>query len=311
LASKQHTTAEQSYLDLVFESKNKTYGAYVLRRKHAAYTAIGFLISCVLILGAFGAYWWIEANERESAARKGAIKVEHRKVVGYSQLEAPPPIEAMQEPDEIPSQPKVVKERKVASKKFLPPKVKPDEEVVEVEPLPTQEELKYAKPGKKTEEGDSLGAATLEDYDDAAIELDVVPTNPIQGQEVEEAPEEAPPPKQEPPPEPEEGKVFQYVEDMATFPGGSKALMQYIANNIRYPAIARDNHIQGTVVLKLIIEADGSISEVELLRGIGGGCDREAIRLVKNMPKWIPAQQNDRNVRVQVILPIRFKLMID
>ncbi|HKK80499.1 MAG TPA: energy transducer TonB, partial [Phaeodactylibacter sp.] len=163
----------------------------------------------------------------------------------------------------------------------------------------------------KTEEGDSLGAATLEDYDDAAIELDVVPTNPIQGQEVEEAPEEAPPPKQEPPPEPEEEKVFQYVEDMATFPGGSKALMQYIANNIRYPAIARDNHIQGTVVLKLIIEADGSISEVELLRGIGGGCDREAIRLVKNMPKWIPAQQNDRNVRVQVILPIRFKLMID
>jgi len=311
LASKQHTTAEQSYLDLVFESKNKTYGAYVLRRKHAAYTAIGFLISCVLILGAFGAYWWIEANERESAARKGAIKVEHRKVVGYSQLEAPPPIEAMQEPDEIPSQPKVVKERKVASKKFLPPKVKPDEEVVEVEPLPTQEELKYAKPAKKTEEGDSLGAATLEDYDDAAIELDVVPTNPIQGQEVEEAPEEAPPPKQEPPPEPEEEKVFQYVEDMATFPGGSKALMQYIANNIRYPAIARDNHIQGTVVLKLIIEADGSISEVELLRGIGGGCDREAIRLVKNMPKWIPAQQNDRNVRVQVILPIRFKLMID
>ncbi|HKK78853.1 MAG TPA: hypothetical protein VJ933_04460, partial [Phaeodactylibacter sp.] len=111
MASKQHTTAEQSYLDLVFESKNKTYGAYVLRRKHAAYTAIGFLISCVLILGAFGAYWWIEANERESAARKGAIKVEHRKVVGYSQLEAPPPIEAMQEPDEIPSQPKVVKER--------------------------------------------------------------------------------------------------------------------------------------------------------------------------------------------------------
>jgi periplasmic protein TonB len=65
------------------------------------------------------------------------------------------------------------------------------------------------------------------------------------------------------------------------------------------------------VVLKLIIEADGSISEVELLRGIGGGCDEEAIRLVKNMPKWIPAQQNDRKVRVQVILPIRFKLMIN
>ena len=308
LASKQHTTSDPSYLDLVFESKNKTYGAYVLRRKHAAYTAIGFLISCVLILGVFGIYWWIEAKERESAARKGAIKVEHRKVVGYSQLEAPPPIESVREPDEIPSQPKVVKERKVASKKFLPPKVKPDEEVIEVEPLPTQEELKYAKPGKKTEEGDSLGAANLEDYEDAAIELDVAPTNPIQEQEVEQEP---PPPKKEAPPAPEEEKVFQYVEDMATFPGGSKALMQYIANNIRYPGIARDNSIQGTVVLKLIIEADGSISEVELLRGIGGGCDREAIRLVKNMPKWIPAQQNDRNVRVQVILPIRFKLMIN
>jgi len=310
LASKQHTTSEQSYLDLVFESKNKAYGAYALRQKSAAYTAIGLLISCVLILGAFGIHWWIEAKERESSARTKSIKVEHRKVVGYSQLEAPPPIEAIREPDEIPSQPKVVKERKVASKKFLPPKVKPDEEVVEVEPLPTQEELKYAKPGKKTEEGDSLGTAPLEDYDDAAIELDVAPTNPIQGQEVEEE-QEAPPPKQEAPPEPEEEKVFQYVEDMATFPGGSKALMRYIANNIRYPEIARDNHIQGTVVLKLIIEADGSISDVELLRGIGGGCDEEAIRLVKNMPKWIPAQQNDRKVRVQVILPIRFKLMIN
>ena len=308
MASKQRTTSDPSYLDLVFESKNKAYGAYVLRRKHAAYTAIGFLISCVLILGVFGVYWWIEAKERENAARKGAIKVEHRKVVGYSQLEAPPPIESMREPDEIPSQPKVVKERKVASKKFLPPKVKPDEEVVETEAIPTQEELKYAKPAKKTEEGDSLGAANLEDYEDAAIELDVAPTNPIQEQEVEQEP---PPPKKEAPPAPEEEKVFQYVEDMATFPGGSKALMQYIANNIRYPGIARDNGIQGTVVLKLIIEADGSISEVELLRGIGGGCDREAIRLVKNMPKWIPAQQNDRNVRVQVILPIRFKLMIN
>ena len=72
--------------------------------------------------------------------------------------------------------------------------------------------------------------------------------------------------------------------------------------------MARENSIEGTLVLQLIIESDGSISDIQVLRGIGGGCEEEAIRMVKQMPKWEPAVQNGRNVRVSVVLPIRFKL---
>ncbi|KAF0128599.1 MAG: TonB family protein [Bacteroidetes bacterium] len=92
------------------------------------------------------------------------------------------------------------------------------------------------------------------------------------------------------------------------FPGGINALMNFIARNIRYPEMAREQMIQGRVYLSFIVEKDGSVSSIELLRGIGGGCDEEAIRVVNAMPSWQPGRQNGRAVRVAYNLPIRFSL---
>ena len=101
---------------------------------------------------------------------------------------------------------------------------------------------------------------------------------------------------------------FQIVEDMPHFPGGEAALMRYLSAHIHYPALAKESNIQGTVFIKFVVESDGSIARVEVIRGIGGGCDREAIRVVKSMPKWIPGKQRGKPVAVFFNLPVKFTL---
>lgn len=97
-------------------------------------------------------------------------------------------------------------------------------------------------------------------------------------------------------------------EFMPEFPGGLPALYEFLRNNVKYPAFAKEVGIQGTVYVSFVVEKDGSISDVQLLRKIGGGCDEEAVRVVKNMPHWKPGRQMGRPVRVLYNLPIKFAL---
>jgi len=103
-------------------------------------------------------------------------------------------------------------------------------------------------------------------------------------------------------------KAFTIVEIQPQFPGGDEALMMYLAKNITYPIEAKEQGIQGTVFVTFIIETDGSLSNIKILRGIGGGCDEEVIRVVKNMPEWKPGYHNNEVVRVLFNLPVRFIL---
>jgi protein TonB len=105
-----------------------------------------------------------------------------------------------------------------------------------------------------------------------------------------------------------EEQIFTIVEDMPSFPGGDAALMQYLGNNIKYPAIAKDAGIQGTVYVTFVVNEKGKVQDVKVLRSIGGGCDEEAIRVVENMPTWSPGKQRGKPVKVQYNLPIRFTL---
>ena len=105
-----------------------------------------------------------------------------------------------------------------------------------------------------------------------------------------------------------EAEIFQIVEEMPAFPGGEAKLMEYVAKNIKYPQIARETGIQGRVFVGFVVEPDGSVSNVKVLRGIGGGCDEEAMRVVKSMPKWKPGKQRGKAVRVSYMLPVNFKL---
>lgn len=106
----------------------------------------------------------------------------------------------------------------------------------------------------------------------------------------------------------EETEIFTVVESMPEFPGGPAKMMQYIATNIKYPAMARESGIQGRVFVNFVVEPNGSVSNVKILRGIGGGCDEEAIRVVEAMPKWTPGRQRGKAVRVSFNLPVRFTL---
>lgn len=106
----------------------------------------------------------------------------------------------------------------------------------------------------------------------------------------------------------EEKTIFQVVENMPEFPGGRAKLMQYLATHIKYPPYAKEAGIQGRVFINFVVEKDGSITAVKVLRGIGGGCDEEAVRVVKSMPKWKPGMQRGKPVRVSFNLPVKFTL---
>ena len=106
----------------------------------------------------------------------------------------------------------------------------------------------------------------------------------------------------------QEAEIFTIVEEMPDFPGGTQKLADYLAKNIKYPQMARESGIQGRVFISFVVEPDGSISNVNVMRSLGGGCDEEAVRVVKSMPKWKPGKQRGKPVRVSYILPVNFKL---
>lgn len=105
-----------------------------------------------------------------------------------------------------------------------------------------------------------------------------------------------------------EEEIFTIVEDMPSFPGGEEALFKYLAQNIKYPQIAKEAGITGRVFVNFVIDKQGNVTEVKVLRGIGGGCDEEAVRVVKNMPKWSAGKQRGKPVKVSYNLPIKFSL---
>lgn len=105
-----------------------------------------------------------------------------------------------------------------------------------------------------------------------------------------------------------EDEIFPIVENMPEFPGGEKELFIYLGKNIKYPPMAKDVGIKGKVYVTFVVDKNGSITDVSVLHGIGGGCDEEAIRVVKAMPKWSPGKQRGKAVKVQFNLPVNFIL---
>lgn len=105
-----------------------------------------------------------------------------------------------------------------------------------------------------------------------------------------------------------EAEIFTVVEESPSFPGGDVARIKFLQENIVYPQMARESGIQGTVYVTFVVERNGNVTDVRVLRGIGGGCDEEAVRVIKAMPKWNPGKQRGKPVRVQFNMPIKFTL---
>ena len=106
----------------------------------------------------------------------------------------------------------------------------------------------------------------------------------------------------------EEEEIFMIVEQVPEYPGGDEARLNFLRNNIKYPQMAREAGIQGTVYVGFVVEKDGSVTQVKVMRGIGGGCDEEAVRVTKMMPKWRAGKQRGKEVRVSYNMPVKFTL---
>ncbi len=142
---------------------------------------------------------------------------------------------------------------------------------------------------------------TAEINDDISIDAEADETTAVEEYK-------APAIKQAEEEEVEEQQIFMVVENAPAFPGGDAARMKFLQDNIKYPQMARESGIQGTVYVTFVVERNGNVTDVKILRGIGGGCDEEAVRVVQNMPKWEPGKQRGKPVRVQFNMPIKFTL---
>ncbi|NJK82733.1 MAG: energy transducer TonB [Saprospiraceae bacterium] len=285
-----------TYTDLVFEHKNTAYGAYQMRKKHLIFTFIGFAMSCAVIFGSFGLYSLVKA--KEVSQKEGTLKVQHKKVIAYTQLSAPPPIETID--NQPKNRPNIEIPQARAVKKFLPPVVKKDEEVIEEELLPTQQELKKVNIGSRNIEGDTTGI----EYDMSDVDIifdEVINNSGTESKDTDRTNNQVQTKVQK-------DEVYTFVQKKPEFLGGESAMLAFIYANITYPKIARENDIMGMVVIRFVVEKDGLITNLEALKDIGGGCADEAIRVIKTMPKWNPGEQNGNPVRASFILPVKFEL---
>ena len=265
------------WTDLVFEGRNQNYGAYQLRRetsKRNIWSAIFVVLMAVLL------YLGLTLENIVEAHRT----VENTQVVEICNLGDKKKEVKVERKEEIKLEPERIVEKVKSSIKFTAPVIKKDQLVNEEEVIKLDEIENSNK---------AIGAFTVEGNDEV-------------GGEVLKVKEEIAQP--EPPKHEEDNKVFEVVEQMPSFPGGYAALMQWLGSNMKYPTIAAENNVQGRVIVQFVVEKDGSITDVHVAKSVDPSLDKEASRVVKAMPKWIPGKQNSSPVRVRFTVPVTFKL---
>lgn len=264
------------WTDLVFEGRNQAYGAYKLRKgttKRNIWSLIIVTLAAVLLFLGLQLQKMVEANKT----------VENTQAVELSSLEQKKKEAKVEKKEIIKTEPEKVVEKVKSSVKFTAPVIKKDSEVKEEDEIKLEEVEKSNK---------AIGSFTVEGNDEVGGEV-------LKAKDDIKAPE---------PPKHEENKIFTVVEQMPMYPGGDAALMQYLSSNIHYPAVAAENGVQGRVVVGFVVERDGSITDVNVMRSVDPSLDREAVRVVKNMPRWTPGKQNGSAVRVKYQVPVTFRL---
>jgi len=266
------------WVDLVFEGKNQAYGAYQLRKDTGKRNVKALTVVLIAIAAIFLA---VIANVAIQNAIKQNVSVETDVELSKLSQKKEAKVER-KEPVKVEMEQKVVEKVK-SSVKFTAPEIKKDDEVRPEDEIKSQDDL------AKT--NTAIGTFDVKGNDEAEGEV-------LKAKEVvvDEKPKE------------EETKVFDVVEQMPSFPGGDAELMKYLSSHIKYPVVAEENGIQGRVIATFVVERDGSISDVKVIKSVDPSLDKEAIRVLKQMPKWIPGKQNGSAVRVKYTVPVTFKL---
>jgi protein TonB len=265
------------WTDLVFEGRNQDYGAYQLRKgtsKRNIWSIIIVALAAALLFLGLTVHRMAEPNRtvmNMQAVEVANIKKDKKDV-------------KVEKKDPVKVEPERIIEKVKSSVKFTAPVIRKDNLVKE------EDEIKLDEIEKSTK---AIGALTVDGNDEL-------------GGEVLRIKEEIAPP--EPPKHVEDNKIFEVVEQNPTFPGGTAALMSWLSQNIKYPVIAAENGVKGRVIVQFVVEKDGSSTDVVVVKSVDPSLDKEATRVIKNMPHWIPGRQNGSPVRVRFTVPVTFKL---
>ena len=261
----------QRWLDLIFADKNKDFGAYVLREESGKRHLTSLLI---VLLGGMTLLFLPRLISSVVPKPEVIAQTEEVKMVEIITQE-------LQEEDKIKQienvpPPPLLKE----TVQFTPPVIKKDDEVTNE--LITQAEL--------TENKADISIKTVEGVKEGGVDIADVVEHKVVVQE-EKKPE-----------------IFSHVEVMPSFPGGDAAMMKWLQENMQYPVIAQEQGISGRVIVRFVVGPDGTVKDAEVQRSLDPSCDREALRVIKKMPRWIPGKQNGQAVSVYYTLPVHFKL---
>lgn len=272
--------SQKEFLDILFNGRNKDYGAYDLRVRYdkRVRNAIATMASFALVVVAAYSF-----SDRSVAAVKKTGPI--AKDIVIRDLDLPVEKPALPPPPPPATPPPALKPTIRVTK----PRIVEDQQVAENEQPPRMDEIKDNTVGRVNAAGDVNG-----------IDPDMIPDIGKGTSGVVNVPPSA---------KEENDRPFTFVEQMPAFPGGEEALMKYLRNNTRYPHVAMENEIEGTVYIAFVVDREGNVIDVHLAgQKKGGGLDEEAVRVIQKMPKWKPGKQNGRAVAVVYNLPVKFKL---
>lgn len=267
--------AQASLNDIVFEGRNKAYGAYVLRRLYQRHVTRALIIATAIF--ALLVFFPLIAQLIKDEFPKEKPKMLQENVL----MDAPPLDDTKPPPPPPPPEAPPPPPPKLTTIKFTPPVVKKDEEVKKQE-VPDQEELKDKTVAQVTVKGNTDAPDLSELSGEGKEEVkDVVDT-----------------------------KVYTFVEQYPELPGGGgqPAIVAAIQKAVRYPPLALRNQVEGRVFVSFTVSAQGDVSDVKVVKGLGSGLDEESVRAVRTLPKFIPGKQNGRAVNVSFTVPITYKI---
>ena len=285
--------SSHKWRELVFEGKNKEYGAYQMRKdsdkRHnkamiIVTAALAVILTIVILI-----FSGVIGGEEEIDPNAGVDQALVNLATEEEETEEEEPQELIEPEPEPEPEPEV---QEVAQVKMTELVIEDDKNVK------TENQVKEVDLTDDTSAGTKNVESDQKDIKENVINQVMAPPAP---------PKEEP--KPEPKPDPDENKVFTTVEQKASYPGGDAALLAWINSNIVYPPMAVEEDAQGRVIVSFVVEKDGSITDVKVARGRHPELDKEAVRVVKKIPKkFVPAKQNGKNVRYKFNLPVTFKL---
>lgn len=276
--------ASRGWCDLVFEGRNKDYGAYKMRARSGSRN-LRAIIGLLILIAGIGAIVAIKAGVE---ALEGGNKVEEDKSLELQQLQKEEPKKKEEKKIEVEyEKPEIQKVQVKASIQFDVPKIEDDNLVDETKQVKSQDQV--------TKSNISIAAQDYAGDGKGGINIDDLKDNQRAGGT--EAPKE------------EEVLANEIVEVQAQFPGGERALLKYVSDNLVYPSIAQEQELQGVVTLRFRVEKDGSVGKIVVVMGLSRECDEAAVKVVSSLPRFTPARQQGHPVPVWFTLPVRFRLI--